>query len=174
VGAEKCCNESCDLPRTEGLCSKSGKPKQACSTKCFKAQEARLAERAGKRGTQRPEPSTSTPVGRPGVGRLASQQQSTAQGPTGRKAKVTSTSDGSSPSGPPSSRSESEDDDMWRCSHTYRDAEKKRVTCLRFNGKGASKCSRCSMPRYEHMTLARRRRRRGPPTVPRRRRPKVR
>jgi hypothetical protein len=45
AGAVKCCNELCDQPRLEGVCSKSGKPKQACSKECFKAQEARLQSR---------------------------------------------------------------------------------------------------------------------------------
>jgi hypothetical protein len=42
AGAAKCCNESCDQPCQEGVSSKTGEPKQACSEECFKEQEARL------------------------------------------------------------------------------------------------------------------------------------
>jgi hypothetical protein len=88
AGAVKCCNESCDLPRQEGSCPKSGNPKQACSKECFKAQGARLEARC------------------------SSQRQSKAQASSGKKAKDVSTSEGSASPPPSTSESESEDGDM--------------------------------------------------------------
>jgi hypothetical protein len=127
AGAVKCCNESCDQPRLEGVCSKSGKPKQACSKECFKAQEARLQARR------------------------SSQQQSEKQAPSGNEEEEADMSEDSTLPSSSTSETGSDEDDKWCCNRRFRIEGKGREwrKCMMFNDKDAIECQRCSMPRYD-------------------------
>jgi hypothetical protein len=96
VGAAKCCNEACDQPRLEGVCSKTGVPEQACSEGCFKEQEARLQERR------------------------SSQQQSKKQASSGKEEEEASMSEDSTLPSSPSSETGSDEEDKWCCNRRFR------------------------------------------------------
>jgi hypothetical protein len=122
AGAAKCCNESCDQPRLEGVCSKTGVPKQACSKECFKAQEARLQERR------------------------SSQQQSEKQASSGKEEEEASMSENSTLPSSPSSETGSEEEDKWCCTRKFHIGGKGRAwrRCMMFNDKRATECQRCT------------------------------
>jgi hypothetical protein len=127
AGAVKCCNELCDQPRLEGVCSKLGKSKQACSKKCFKAQEARMEARR------------------------SSQQQSKKQASSGKEEEEVGSSEDSTIPSSSTSETGSEDEDKWCCNRRFRieGGGREWRKCLMFNDKSVIECQRCSMPRYD-------------------------